>query len=335
MLKVWASKYKLHPLAAIGSLAENAPRSGALLKIKWSDERVGYADLFPWPELGDADIETELSRIRKSQLSLLVEQTFWLARRDAEARFAKRNAFEGLPRVKNHFLVTDPLRTTDMVLDQAKLAGFTTVKAKVGQSPADEARWVERFLRINHQMLLRLDFNSSLTPDQFHEFMTMIPGPARARIEFVEDPFPYDEGEWAKANQVVPLALDQEYAKVDWKTLKSAPFQVLVLKPARQDLDKALAQAVERNMKIVVTSALDHAVGIAHACFVAGELKKNFSTLVLDSGCLSNKIYRANEFTPSMEIRGPYLLEVPGTGIGFDKVLEKLTWEQLAPAPKA
>ena len=116
MLKIWHSRYELHPVTQIGAIASSDPRQGALLKVEWPDGKIGYGDIFPWPELGDVDIDTQLIALSQGRITHLMEQTISLALRDAEFRAEKRNAFQGLPRVKNHFLVNDVSRIDDVVL---------------------------------------------------------------------------------------------------------------------------------------------------------------------------------------------------------------------------
>lgn len=329
MLKFWCHKYTLQPLTSLGALAEGKVRSGALLKIQWPDQKIGYADLHPWPELGDAELEAQLTAIAKGRLSHLVEQSIWLARKDAVIRAQGKNAFQGLAKVKNHFLITDFTRVEDLTIEEIKKQGFTTVKVKVGRSLEEEAKWIEKFLRM-HQLGVRLDFNSKATPASFERFVSSINPALRPRIEYAEDPFPYDPETWGAANQLVPLALDQEYDHVHWDKLKAPlPFKVVVIKPARQDMKKAVDHANKFGLKMVITSALDHPVGIAHALLCAGELKKFYPNQLLDCGCLSQRSYKANDFSTSMIVQGSYLVEIPGTGIGFDHLFDKTVWTAL------
>jgi O-succinylbenzoate synthase len=210
-----------------------------------------------------------------------------------------------------------------------KKSGFTTVKIKVGRNPDDEAKWIDRFLKM-HQITVRLDFNGKGTFSSFEKFVSALNPGVRPRIEYVEDPFPYDPELWAAANQLLPLALDQEYDKVAWEKMKlPVPFKVVVIKPARQDVKKAVDHANKFGLKMVITSSLDHPVGIAHSILVAGELKKFYPNMLLDCGCLSLRSYKANDFSTSMIVQGSYLVEIPGLGIGFDNLFDRTAWTAL------
>jgi hypothetical protein len=76
-----------------------------------------------------------------------------------------------------------------------------------------------------------------------------------------------------------------------------------------------------------VTSSLDHPVGVAHASIVAGIIKKNTINRILDCGCYTTKLYKPNEFSIKIKDQGPYILNSPGMGIGFDDLLGGISWQ--------
>jgi O-succinylbenzoate synthase len=100
----------------------------------------------------------------------------------------------------------------------------------------------------------------------------------------------------------------------------------MVIKPARTDIEKAVAKVNQHALKMVVTSSIDHPVGVAHALYVATELKKFNPNTLLDCGCLTLRVYKPNEFANTIQVTGPYLAGIKGTGIGFDDLLEKTPW---------
>lgn len=331
MIQFSYTKYKLFPQAALSAIAANQPREGALFQIQWPDKKVGYADLFPWPELGDQPLDRQLFDLQQGRISTLMEQTIWLARKDANLRAKKTNALTDMPRIKNHYLITDCTQISDSNLNEYKSSGFTTLKIKVGRDLHSEVRWIQRVLE-QYQFQVRLDFNSSMDFSSYERFMTIFSPHTRQKIEFVEDPFPFDPDAWREASQFAPIALDQEYDLVQWDSLSGKlPFQVLVIKPARQDVDKAVKHALAHELKMVVTSSMDHPLGIVHATRIAAELKKEYTNQVLECGCNSQRAYRVNEFTTNMVFQGPYLTQVPGMGVGFDNLLQALPWTPLKP----
>ncbi len=329
MLKFWHHKYNLQPVGALGALASEKPREGALLKIQWPDKKVGYADLFPWPELGDLVLEAQLEELSRGRLNYLAEQAIWLARKDANLRAEKKNAFQGLPKIKNHFLISDPKLVTDTLVTEIKSMGFSTVKIKLGRNLEEEATWIDKFMRAQ-PFMVRLDLNSKGSPASFENFVSRIGLPVRPRIEYVEDPMPYNHENWMAASKLLPIALDNEFYKIDWSSMKAPlPFKVVVIKPARQDVKTTVDHVNKFGLKMVIASSLDHPVGIAHAVFTAGGLKKFYPNTLLDCGCLSLRAYKANDFSTSMIVQGPFLQDVAGTGIGFDSLFEKIQWTPL------
>jgi len=73
VLKFFYAPYELLPLN------DPEPRRGALLKVQWNEKKIGYADIHPWPELGDKPIEAHIKGLAEGKISTLVEQSIWLA----------------------------------------------------------------------------------------------------------------------------------------------------------------------------------------------------------------------------------------------------------------
>lgn len=328
MIKVWYNKYKMTPVTAFGSVAQVTDRIGALVKIQWSERLIGYGDLHPWPELGDPDLDTQLEAWRLGKVSPLVEQTMWLAKRDAKLRELKINGFSGKPKIKNHYMIGDFTKSSDALMEEVRRAGFTTVKFKMGRDLSGEAKFLYKFIKQN-PFTVRLDFNAKPTPDEYIRFMASLLPAERERIEFVEDPVPYDAEVWEELSKFAPLAMDNEIHKVQSGQFKVPPFKYFILKPARQDVDKALKFVDDHDLKLVVTSALDHPVGVCHAMLLASELKISMPYRLVDCGCLSFSSYRASLFSTKLTIMGPYLTETEGSGIGFDELFQQIAWVNL------
>jgi O-succinylbenzoate synthase len=329
MIKFWHHKYELTPAGSLGPKAEATPRQGALLKVQWANDLIGYSDIFPWPEFGDAPIDDQLFALSRAKVSALVEQSIWLAKRDAARRVLKQNAFEGAPKLRNHFLVTDYSKVTDATFKEIKNANFTTLKLKLNKDVEAGAKVALKAIR-QHQMMLRLDFNACLDFQMFERFMSFFSKAEVTRIEFIEDPCPWDLSVWKEAAKLAKLALDFEYENVNWSAVDSMPFEFLVLKPARTDVDIAVERARQKNLKIVVSSSMDHPVGVAHAISVAADLKKDAPALLADSmACLTNKIYKMDDFSLRILSQGPFISTVAGSGIGFDDLFAKIEWNEL------
>lgn len=332
MMKFWYYKYELEPVSELSSVTGSAKRRGALLKVQWPNGKMGYSDLFPWPEHGDVDIDTQLSAIAQGRLTKLAEQAIWLAKKDADPRSRGVNIFAGLGKVKNHYLVNDISKLTDNALANLRSAGFTTLKIKVGKNLEEEAATISKLVRQN-PLLVRLDFNAKIDLVAYRKFMNSLDLTDRAKIEYVEDPMPWNLEAWKEAATFTPIALDQEFEKVKWNEITGRPpFKILIIKPARRDVEKDLKLAEQYDLKVVVTSSLDHPVGVAHACNIASEIKKSNPSMLLDCGCLSLRAYKFSEFFLRVQATGPYFAGVNGTGIGFDDLLQRIEWKPISEA---
>ncbi len=331
VMRFWYNYYGLKPVVTPARGEPSNERQGALIKIQWPDGLVGYGDLFPWTEFGDRPLNEHLYDVTKGRLSMLMEQTIWLARRDAVARIEKRHLLRGVPRVKNSFLIQDVTKFDEALLGDVKRLGYASVKIKCGRDLNREYALIDRMTR-QMGFLVRLDFGTKLDFPQFKEFAESIPEALRERIEYVEDPFPFEPRTWLEANKLLPIAVDFEWRNINFSELKGVlPFKVVIIKPARLDIPKTLEVINRWGLRMVITSSLDHPVGIMHAVAVAGEVKKSYPNMLLDCGCFSHIEYQPNEFSAELPKKGPIISEIPGTGVGFDELLEKVTWVELRP----
>jgi O-succinylbenzoic acid--CoA ligase len=298
-------------------------REGALIRVQFEDGSTGYGDCFPWPELGDSELAVHLGELAQGKMTSLVAQTFLSAKRDAKNRSQRLNPLAGLPNVRNHFLVPDLLKfSSEEFLDRRK-EGFSTFKVKVGNDLLAEAVILKKIFT-EPLCRLRLDFNSRGSLGSFRTFIAELGPEVSSKVEFVEDPFPFDQQSWSEASSLVPLALDNEYKNVNWDQLSDPPFSVLVIKPARQNVNAALEICSKYDLKAVVTSALDHPVGVINALITAAELKRDFPDLMLDAGCLSFHIYERNDFSAFVRAVGPSI-----QSFNFESVIENLNWKLL------
>lgn len=327
-MKISYSPYTLKPVQHLSALATLGERQGVLLKVEWPDGLVGYADLHPWTELGDASWEEQLAGLRKGQVSVMLEQSIWMARKDAQLRQGGKNAFEGLATIKNNYIVSDIGIETEDLIARLKSEGFETVKIKVGRDLQKEAEFISLLGR-DGAFKLRLDFNAMGTWQTYERFMSRIDKVALQRVQYVEDPFPFEAQAWTEAKRFAPLAIDNEASKVDLKKLKGKPFDVVVLKPAKMDVNSTVQNCIIHDLKIAVTSYMDHPVGVIHALAVASELKKAHPQRILDAGCMTIKLFQMDAYSAEVVISGPFLKRPAGRGIGFDALLTKEPWTQL------
>lgn len=328
-MKFFFSVYQLIPSKNLNAAVATAPRQGALLKVESPSGKVGYSDIHPWPEFGDAPLFEQLSLLKELKLTPITEQSIWLAKRDAEARAKKESLFVQGVQLRHNFLINDPLATGPKDLDDIAARGFSTVKVKVGRDLEAEAKFITR-VASRRDLRLRLDFNSLLTYSKFEQFMNGLTKETVALIEYTEDPFKYEKEEWRKARALGRIALDFENARVDWNKEERPACDIVVVKPARMDVEKTTEAALHWAIRMSFSSSMDHPVGVAHALCVALEMKKKNELHVLEGGCMTLDQYQMNPFAAEMPTQGPYFMKFSGTGIGFDRQLERVDWKPIS-----
>jgi len=252
-------------------------RRGALIRAG-----SGFADVHPWPELGDEPLETQLAKLARGETTMLTRRSLELARIDGDARARGVSLFAGLTIPLSHWPGADPPPT------------FDTVKIK-------------SIDRIPDRVRLRIDFNAKLRPE---EFLMIAEGLPRERIDFVEDPCPYEGATWTALREQtgVPLALDRFVAEEG--------VDVLIVKPAIQEIPQT-------KKEMIITSYMDHPIGQFGAAYCAALHPAP------RCGLFTHVLYEKNEFIERIRSDGARLLPPEGTGIGFDDLLEGVPWKKL------
>ncbi len=278
MADIWYWPYELVPRRPLSAIAAAGSRRGALIRVD-----AGFADVHPWPELGDAPLDEQIAGLSRGVTTPLTAASLRFAAIDAAERRAGRSVFEGLTIPPSHWPGADPP------------AGFDTVKLKSIDRIPDHVR-------------LRIDFNATLTPDEFVRIAATLP---RERIDFIEDPCPYDAATWRdlRNRTGLRLALDRGNGDED--------VDVLVVKPAVQ---KILSSRAE----IVVTSYMDHPLGQLCAAYAAAS-----AGITTTCGLVTHVLYESDSFIERMQIDGARLVPPRGTGFGFDDLLEVLPWRRI------
>ena len=315
-MRVWTAAYALSSKQNLGAKARSTLRRGALLKIE-DEGAIGYADLHPWPELGDAPLEKQLTLLKDGARSALLDRALEISALDRQARAHGKSLFAGLEIPDSHFLVGDVATIDEECLRTAWSENFRTLKLKVGRDPMREIDHLLRFEKDLSAFDLRFDCNGVLSAAEAKSWLLALPESIRKRIEFVEDPCAGSESDWRKLHDETgcPLALDRAGHAVS-----ANAFQWLVLKPAVQD--PALADQTEA--QVCVTSYLDHPLGQVAAAFVAAKLGG-----AARAGLNSHRVYEKNEFSEQLTWRGPRFTVPDGTGLGFDRLLEIQDWQRL------
>jgi O-succinylbenzoate synthase len=293
-MELWYWKYDLTPKRRLNARALGGAREGALIRL--GD---GFADVHPWPELGDAPLDEQLALLAKGDTTPLTQRSLAVAAIDGDARDRGVNLFEGLTIPDSHW-----------PYDGGGVPrGFDTVKVKMGPDASIEP------LRILAGFRLRLDFNGSVDRGGVVRFIGTLPPDVLESIDFLEDPTEYDARTWndLRARTGLRLAID--------RAVETDGVDVLVVKPAVQGLGPALAT----DREIVITSYMDHPIGQLSAAYFAARHAERVSRC----GLLTHVLFESDPFIERMKIEEARLVPPEGTGLGFDDLLAALPWKKL------
>lgn len=303
-MKIWVHGYTLKPRSP-----RLATRRGALLKVEWAVGQIGYSDLHPWPEFGEAPLDAHLEALSSMAFTRLSEISLEFNYIDREFRLMKRNAFLGLIIPRSHRLVADIYDVKGEDVKAWEKAGYSHVKVKMGSNLTEETRhWAD--LAKNGSLLWRLDFGGRISAEDFTAWWSDLEAPIKKKLDFIEDPIPGGK-----------LPFDGPWAN-DWHKIERA--KVRVIKPARENVDE-----VGSFNRVVFTHGLDHAFGQACAAWTAGRFYSAHPRLTDVCGLTDSEVYEEDEFSKAWKASGPRLKPTTGLGFGFDEQLESAKWERL------
>jgi O-succinylbenzoate synthase len=301
LIEFW--RYELTPKRRLNAVAVEGVRRGALIRVNG-----GVADVHPWPELGDLPLDDQLALLARGETAQLTQSSLEFASIDAAARRDGRSLFDDLTIPPSHWPGADPP------------PAFDTVKLKNIDVIPDRVR-------------LRIDFNATLTSDEFVRITATLP---RERIDFIEDPCPYDAAVWRELREQtgLRLALDRGASSLQHRQeclchagsemchrhsgLSAVnSYDVLIVKPAIQEVACS-------DTEIVVTSYMDHPIGQLCAAYAAAT-----ANITSTCGLLTHVLFENDPFIERMRIDGTRLVPPGGTGWGFDDLLDTLPWQKL------
>ncbi len=318
MIKIDYSAYILKKVGV------NSSRVGALLRMEWP-EGLGYADLHPWPEYGDAYLKEQLKGLADYQksnseagLSQLQKQALYFSKIDARARAQKKSLFENFNIPESHFLITREEEIEEQNLANISKGGFKKIKVKLGGDPLMAAVSVSELAGMAPQ-ILRLDVNANWSASEFKFFADKIPKEFKTRVEFIEDPFHSAHDHWRLLSQTYGFSFARDFEVGD-------AYAVRILKPAVENIVE-IVKTESPEVQFVVTSYLGHPLGQLSAAFEATKLKESVGVRLLECGLLSQNVYEVNDFSRSLLIQNARLQPPEGTGFGFDELLEKQRWQ--------
>lgn len=275
-------------------------RDGALLRVEFKDETVGYADVHPWVEFGDKPLSEQISLLQKGIPTSLTSRSLYFAKIDADARKAKINLFKEFVFPESHWLMNSPNETIPKE--------FTTVKIK-----ADPKVDLNKQLAVLPKHLkIRIDFNNKHTYESFSKWVPSI-REYWDRIDFIEDPFPFHFEQWKK----VPVTLATDFQKEIG--------DIAIMKPAVDNFED-----FEDCERVIVTSYFDHPIGQLGAAYIAGIYNDKHPLRKEVCGLLTHLFYEPNPFSERLSLEGAQLkANTEGLGFGYDDLLKNLSWTPL------
>jgi len=346
-----------------GNVGKPSLRCGALLRVQDENGNLGFADLHPWVEWGFPSVQDQLLSLHKLPFDFfkkeikpqpfLFFQTFLSLRAaafDLQMRKEKKSSWAGHETVdiKNNYLLLEfsDFENLKNEIQRAISEGFEVFKIKLGFEPNMESALLRKLFKNFPQTYWRLDFNSSLSFSQVENFFSDWTSSDFSRLEYVEDPCIYEKKSWENLSLKFPLALDQAWVRRENKnglTLTQSfqkngmafdgsedidphSFKHLVIKPAIQDTASWSEWAQKYKRAVTVTSLMDHPLGAAEA------LRQTLSMAKLDvclnvTGLRTQFCFEPNSFSEKLEGPGPQLKRPQGLGLGFDSLLQELSWQ--------
>lgn len=309
-------RYELRPQGALNAVSSSPVVSGVLLA-----HAGGYGCLQCWPALGDPALEDELESLARGRPGLAAARALDCAERDGEARQQGISLLDPAAIPPSHATLPPGAKAREIF--DAAAEGFTTCKLKAAPGWAEMLGEWEQVARMPNAPRLRIDFNASLTAAEAMAFAHSLSGPLRGAIDFVEDPCAFDAKSWCALREAgIEPAADQ------WCDIPEAGDFIGILKPARQDAESVIRRAAETGRRLVVTSNMDHPLGVAHAAYWAAKAHAA-GVHHGPAGLFTHRLFEEIPGFPAPSSEGPIWSQPPGTGLGCDDALASLPWQPL------
>lgn len=317
---IYIYEYLLRSGVALNSASHRRVFPGALLRVG-----SGYGCVHPWPEFGDAPVEEQLRLLAQGVTTPVTEMALHCATVDGAAREAGVSLFEGLEIPRSHYswsFAQETMPQFERVLEE----GWLAIKAKGYANYGETTRFLENCARMSdgRHLSFRVDFNGCLNADAFQKFIEFMPVRVYRQLDFVEDPFPYEADLWQYCREKwgVKLALDK-----GWRH-GTAGFDAVVVKPARRDWRVVAEKHPEK--PLVLTSAMDHALGQMYAAYQAAVARREHGDRIGLCGLSTQHLFDSDAFFERVQVTGGWMTpDLSGGGLGFGDVLERLPWRRL------
>ena len=325
---IYVHRYLLRSQQGLNSRSHLTEHEGALIRVE-VDGISGYACLHPWEELGDSSLNELIKQLGEERISQQVKCALDCAEVDRNARALGVSLFDGLQVPMSHATIVGGMDGVEL----AVAAGFDTVKLKMGRDGLMNLKLIKKVNEAFPELRIRLDFNGVSDAAAIEQFLREMGEEVRIQIDFIEDPFPVEDALGDKSwyglrdKYGIKFALDRGVSEA------TADYDISVIKPAINNVQKICDDAQLAGRNVVVTSYMDHPVGQCYAAYCAGMLNANYIGLINKRcGLMTHELFEANAFTERLGKASPVWSSNIGrneSGLGFDDLFDTLDWKIL------
>lgn len=322
---IYIHRYRLHSRTGLNSRSDLTEHEGILVRIEENGVS-GYGCLHPWEELGDSSLPELLDELKEGRISRQVRSMMDCVEVDRAARAKGVSLFKGLSIPDSHATIVGGVERVHQAIEE----GFSTVKIKAGREVEKELALVKEMHAAYPELRWRFDFNGVLGAGQFENFVHELGDSVREQVDFLEDPVRLGDPSWetVRDRYAIKTAVDRGIGHA------TGEFDISIIKPAINDMDKICDAAQHYGRNVVVTSYMDHPIGQCYAAYCAGILNQKYLGLIDPvCGLMTHELYEPTTFSERLGTKSPKWHFAPstnqGTGLGFDDLLENLDWERL------
>ena len=197
------TRYELDFPTAPNSKTAAGGIEGAIVEHKG-----GLGCLQPWTSLGDGPLESHIGALRRGAPTEMGRACLLSCAADAAAKRAGRSLLDGLKIPTSHHLWGGGELEMDVEVIKVKTPDL------VAKAPP--------------QVRIRLDLNASMEAVEFERWANALDASVRDRIDFVEDPVPYEAATWESLATATDLSFALDRGPAD----ATRGFAVRVWKPA-------------------------------------------------------------------------------------------------------
>ena len=252
------------------------------------------------------------------------ESAYWLAS-GIEAAFGE------LPKpLRSEIQINATLPAVDSKLDIEKILswypGATVVKIKIGEDLTADINRIENTLAVNPNLKIRLDVNGGWNVKQAETAVDQIISRIGIeKLEYIEQPVSTLE-ELRQLQLPVPVVGDEviRKAKDPFDIDLNGAIDILMLKVAPLGgINRAINIAAHHKLPVVVSSALESAVGISHGIKLAASVPQlNFACGLATGKLLANDVAEL----PINDGRMKVETVIPSGMLNFQASPERITW---------